>query len=65
MKKITESHRIKVLKKLISEVQREDSQNQTAFKSLLTMSKSIKFDDLDKQRQFDDLILQMTRLIKS
>lgn len=41
-----------------------DAKMDFAFKTLQTLTKTIQFDDTVKQRQFDDLILQLMQLIK-
>lgn len=41
-----------------------DAKMDFAFKTLQTLTKTVQFDDTNKQRQFDDLILQLMQLIK-
>jgi hypothetical protein len=41
-----------------------DAKMDFAFNAIQTLSKNVKFDDINKQQQFDNLILQIMQLIK-
>ena len=41
-----------------------DAKMDFAFNAIQTLSKNVKFDDINKQQQFDNLVLELIRLIK-